>query len=84
MPRYRRHAEHREHAKLLEQLARETGGDIEEERAKCRAPVDPVDAIGLRGIPVVGRAGAGGHIRGTDPLGEVLRREGRQERRSGR
>lgn len=33
----------------------------------------------LRGLPAVGR-GVSGAIKGTDPLGEVIRREGRRRR----
>lgn len=38
------------------------------------------DRVRLRGLPVVGR-GVGGHVPGTDPLGELLRREAQREPR---
>lgn len=40
----------------------------------------PGDRLGLRGTPVITR-GVSGTMLGTDPLGEVLRREARRERR---
>jgi predicted NUDIX family phosphoesterase len=47
-----------------------------------RDPLTPGgDKARLRGLPVLTR-GVGGHIPGTDPLGELLRREAQRERRA--
>ena len=45
---------------------------------------DPVDAVRLRGIPAVGRGGAGGHIAGTRPDYEVLKLDRKRRVRSRR
>jgi hypothetical protein len=63
----RRAQEHAAHAKILEQLARETGGDVAEERRRVRGQHTPADGISLRGIPALGPGWAGGAIRGTRP-----------------
>ena len=62
----RRQQEHAAHARILEQIARETGGSVEEER-KIRLAHTAVDGLALRGIPAVGPGWAGGAIRGTRP-----------------
>jgi hypothetical protein len=65
---YAQHAVHVRNAQLLEQLARETGGNVEEERSR-HAP-SPMD---LRGIPAVGHGWSGGAIRGTRPGDSLFR-----------
>jgi hypothetical protein len=69
----RRHLERVAHAQIVAQLVAETGGDIEEEREKRRYAHTAVDALALRGIPAVGRHGAGGAIAGTQPGRNLFR-----------
>ena len=59
------HLVHVENAKLLERIARETGGDVAAERKVLHAPT-PSDSLTLRGIPAIGRSVAG-VITGTQP-----------------
>lgn len=66
---HRRHLERVAHARLLAELVAETGGDVEEERAKRRHAPSSMD---LRGLPAVGR-GVAGHIRDTQPERYVCR-----------
>lgn len=64
----RRHQEHTRNAKLLAQLARETGGNVaaERERHITRRNEEQPDPVDLRGIPVVGK-GIAGVSPGTRP-----------------
>ena len=67
-------------AKLVRMLL-ETGVSVEEATPKLvSGATAPGDWQRLRGLPAVSR-GCAGHIRGTDPLGEVIRRESRQRRK---
>lgn len=59
------HCVHVHNAKVLEKIARETGGDVAEERKVLHAPT-PADSLALRGIPAIGRSVAG-VITGTQP-----------------
>lgn len=52
-----------------------------------RDPADPrlaLDGLRLRGVPIVGRASAGGAIPGTRPDVEIVRRERQSGARSSR
>jgi hypothetical protein len=60
-----------EHARKLEKIVRESGGNVEDERARYRHAPSPMD---LRGIPAVGRH-VGGAIFGTQPEGALIARE---------
>jgi hypothetical protein len=66
-------------AQLIARLVLDEGLDLSRPR--------PHEAVGssrdLRGIPAVGR-GVSGAMFGSDPLGELLRREEQAERRLGR
>ena len=57
------HATRVEHAKKLERVVRDAGGDLGEER---KTQHTAVDSISLRGIPAIGR-GVRGVIDGTAP-----------------
>lgn len=63
----RRAQENARTAKLVARIARDTGGDLAQERKKLHAWT-PSDSITLRGIPAVGRSVAGAirHTRPTD------------------
>jgi hypothetical protein len=69
----RREQEHIAHAAILEQIARETGGNVEEERELQQAHT-AADTRTLRGIPAIGRTVAG-VICGTQPEQAVIARE---------
>lgn len=56
---------HVENAKLLEKIARESGGDVAKERSAGFAHT-AADALTLRGIPAVGRS-VSGVILGSQP-----------------
>lgn len=61
------HLLHADNAALLEQLARDTGGNLTQERAAQRThPIDPADNRTLRGIPAIGK-GVAGVSPGTRP-----------------
>jgi hypothetical protein len=66
--------ERREHAKVLEQIARETGGDVAQERK--RHQVDPADSRTLRGLPAIGRS-VQGCIRYTQPEQALIAKQPR-------
>jgi hypothetical protein len=57
---------HVEHAKLLAQLALETGGNVQEERERRRRLRMQGSPADLRGIPAIGR-GVGGAVAGSRP-----------------
>jgi hypothetical protein len=74
---YMANREHVRNARLLERLARETGGDIEQEREKARQRRyggAPADERSLRGIPAVGRS-TGSVMPGTQPEAALMARE---------
>lgn len=52
-----------DHARKLEKICRESGGDMRELKSTHSA----MDAVSLRGLPAVGPGCAGGVIRGTQP-----------------
>lgn len=60
------HLTHALNAELLEQLARDAGGSVVEERARITHSADPGDNRTLRGIPAIGR-GVAGVSPGTRP-----------------
>jgi hypothetical protein len=62
------HLIHRDNARLLEQISRETSGDVQEERRRLQvgSVADP------RGVPIIGPGCGRGAIRGTLP-GDGLR-----------
>jgi hypothetical protein len=60
----RRAQEHAAHAKILEQITRETGGNVAEERKRFASTA--ADSATLRGLPAIGR-GVSGAVRGTIP-----------------
>jgi hypothetical protein len=68
----RRYQERIEHARLLERIAREAGGNVAAEKAEHR--MSPMD---LRGIPCVGPASGGGAIRGSRPEAALLAKQPR-------
>lgn len=64
LPRFlETHATKREHARKLERVIRESGGDTRELKKTAHTAAD---SITLRGIPAVGR-GVAGVIPGTNP-----------------
>jgi hypothetical protein len=68
------HAMFVEHARILEQLARETGRNVAEERARLRASRTPADQRTLRGLPAVGR-GIVSVIAGAQPEAALIAKE---------
>ncbi len=57
------HQERVEHARKLEQIVRESGANVTEERASRQHVMSPTD---LRGLPAIGR-GVSGAIAWTQP-----------------
>jgi hypothetical protein len=70
------HAERAAHAKALEQIVREAGGNIIEEKRK-HAP-SAADAHALRGLPAIG-PGVAGVIKGTSPHGWAMSQDGERD-----
>jgi hypothetical protein len=68
--------EHAAHARILGQVAAETGGDMREERKRRHAHT-PVDAVGLRGVPCHAKGPASSAIRGTDPVAALMAKQPR-------
>ncbi len=63
LPRFlETHTTRLEHARKLERIVREAGGDLRDERHHPTA----ADGASLRGIPAIGR-GVAGVIAGTNP-----------------
>jgi hypothetical protein len=69
----RRAQEHAAHVAIIEQLARETGGNVQEAKVRHTA----VDAIAARGVPLVGPGCAGGAIFGTRPESALMAKQPR-------
>ncbi len=57
----------REHARKLERVVREAGGDLRDDRPSSHTAAD---GTSLRGIPAIGR-GVAGVIAGTNPGGST-------------
>ena len=57
------HQSRLEHARKLEKVVRDAGGDLRDERPTAHTAVD---GVALRGIPAIGR-GVSGVIPGTAP-----------------
>lgn len=76
LPRFLRHMQQAEDARKLAEILLETGEALP---VKTASATSGGDWQRLRGLPAIGR-GCAGAIRGTDPLGEVIRREGRRRR----
>jgi hypothetical protein len=78
---YVNHALWAEHAKLIAQLARETDGNLKDEREKLHLRrATQADSRSVRGWPAVG-SGCPSAIHGTDPLRALLAKEARGRRR---
>jgi hypothetical protein len=70
---HRRYLERAAHARILAELVAETGGNVEEERAKRRATYrPPADERDLRGLPAIGR-GVRGAVAGSVPGSNLFR-----------
>jgi hypothetical protein len=69
-----------EHAETLGRIVRETEATTMPERSAPGATLGG-DALRMRGVPCVGRGGAGGAIAGSDPLKALLAKERRTRRR---
>ncbi len=66
LPRFlETHQTRREHARKLERVVREAGGDLRDQRPSTHTAAD---GRSLRGIPAIGR-GVAGCIPGTNPGG---------------
>jgi hypothetical protein len=72
----RRAIEAQRNARMLAKLALEDGAPRFE---RPRAAADAGDERTLRGLPAIGR-GVSGAVRGTDPAGETIRRDGKRRR----
>lgn len=64
----------REHARLVNRALTET-----EHLQTRQVTVDRLDPLRLRGIPVIGRGHAGGHITGTRPDKDCMKRLTRRD-----
>jgi len=80
LPRFEALLQKHEDARKLAKILLETGD--EEPPPTTKGSSNGGDWERLRGLPAIGR-GCSGAIRGSDPLGEVLRREHRLRRRRG-
>ncbi len=72
----RREQERAEHAKVLERVTREVGGDVAVERKTRQSWRAPADERDLRGIPAIGRVA--GAIAGTVPDRALMAKQPRE------
>jgi hypothetical protein len=76
LPRFlENHASKIEHARKLEKVIREVGGDANVAEERKRFAPSAVDAMRMRGIPCVGPGSAGGVIVGTQPERALLAKQ---------